>query len=302
MRTVRDAHTHFFSRTFFDTLYAQAPPDRRPPSLEAAVAGAGLALPDPDPAVLQLHWLEQMDRAGIETMVTFASVPEEAAVVAEAAADSSGRLVGYTVVNAASPKAADMVENALGKLGLRGIVLFPALHGYSPSDEACRPAFEAVSAHRGVVVVHCGAFKVKLRDLLGLPRTYDGRYASPLGVVRAASAHPDVPFVLPHFGGGLFAETLLVGSWCPNVHVDTSSSNDWMRAQPIPLALRDVLARALDVFGAERVLFGTDSSTFPRGYRKDLLEAQLAALAELGTSEEDTERVLGGNLERLLGA
>ena len=36
--------------------------------------------------------------------------------------------------------------------------------------------------------------------------------------------------------------------------------------------------RALDVIGPGRLLYGTDSSTFPRGYRRDLLQAQQVAL------------------------
>ena len=66
------------------------------------------------------------------------------------------------------------------------------------------------------------------------------------------------------------------------------------------LLLRDVFAHTLGVFGSRRILFGTDSSTFPRGYRKDLLDLQTRALQDLEVSDGDTAAIFGGNLQRLL--
>jgi microsomal dipeptidase-like Zn-dependent dipeptidase len=63
-----------------------------------------------------------------------------------------------------------------------------------------------------------------------------------------------------------------------------------------------VFRDALGVFGAERILFGTDSSTFPRGWRKDILQAQLQALEQAGASETQVDKIVGGNLARLLPA
>ena len=141
---------------------------------------------------------------------------------------------------------------------------------------------------------------MKLRDLLGIPRPYDMAFANPLSLVAAANRFPQVRFVVPHFGGGFLRETLMVGAQCENVFVDTSSSNDWMRTQAHPTDLATVFGRALDVFGAERVLFGTDSSTFPRGYRADVRDSQLAALSAAGAGDDQVARVMGGNLTELL--
>jgi len=88
--------------------------------------------------------------------------------------------------------------------------------------------------------------------------------------------------------------------------VDTSSSNDWMASHPSTagdsghLTLSTVFRRALDIFGAERILFGTDSSTFPRGWRADIRDAQLAALEAAGTKGASLDAIMGGNLARLL--
>jgi hypothetical protein len=232
-------------------------------------------------------------------MVTFASLPAEAEAVAQAAASSGGRLLGYTLVDPGAETAAGFVDRALGELGFRGLLLFPAMHHVAPSDPRCEPLFERARAAGAPVIVHCGILQVKLRDLLGLPRPYDLSFANPLGVIPAANRFRDVTFVLPHFGGGFFHEALMAGMQCENIWLDTSSSNSWIQTVP-GLSLETVFRSALDVFGSERILFGTDSSTFPRGYRGDILEQQQAALAAAGADATARERILGGNLAELL--
>ena len=38
-----------------------------------------------------------------------------------------------------------------------------------------------------------------------------------------------MPIIIPHFGAGLFREALMVADLCPNVLLDTSSSNGWIK-------------------------------------------------------------------------
>ena len=61
-----------------------------------------------------------------------------------------------------------------------------------------------------------------------------------------------------------------------------------------------MLARALDVFGPERVLFGTDSNVFPAGWRNERHERWRAIAQELGLSADDQRSLFAGNAERLL--
>ena len=56
---------------------------------------------------------------------------------------------------------------------------------------------------------------------------------------------------------------------------------------------------ALGVLGAERLLFGTDSSFFPRGWQAGLLATQVAALDAAGATPEQSRLILGGNFARL---
>jgi predicted TIM-barrel fold metal-dependent hydrolase len=82
------------------------------------------------------------------------------------------------------------------------------------------------------------------------------------------------------------------------VHLDTSSSNAWMRYHP-GLTLPAVFRQALEVAGPARLLFGTDSSFFPRGWQRGVYESQTAALDALELGDPDRAAILGANLDRL---
>ena len=95
----------------------------------------------------------------------------------------------------------------------------------------------------------------------------------------------------------------MVADACPNVYLDTSSSNRWMRYQAAPhMDLRAVFRHALDVVGPARLLFGSDSSYFPRGWHHQIFEEQTTALYELGVSYADARSIFGENILRILGA
>jgi predicted TIM-barrel fold metal-dependent hydrolase len=107
-----------------------------------------------------------------------------------------------------------------------------------------------------------------------------------------------VPVIIPHFGAGLFREALMAADQAPNIHLDTSSSNGWIKYYP-GLTLEAVFRQALAVAGPNRLLFGTDSSFYPRGWQKPVYDAQVAALDAAGASGEARAAVFGGNFQRL---
>ena len=284
-----DIHAHLFSRGFFEALSGG---DQE--TLVRVTRQAGIALPPGDVAAHTDRWLSEMDVHGVSRMVMFASVPEEIPAVRQVAARSGGRIAGCAFVN---PQVQASVEAAADH-HLCGVLLFPAMHHYHVAE--LKEMLEVLNARRAIVFVHCGLLVVKIRDLLGLPRPYDLTFANPLGIIPAANRFRRIRFVIPHFGAGFFREALMVGSQCENVYVDTSSSHSWMRTQPHTISLETVFARALDVFGAGRILFGTDSNVFPAGWRQDRLEEQMAVLDHLCVAETDKARVFGGNAAELL--
>jgi predicted TIM-barrel fold metal-dependent hydrolase len=182
---------------------------------------------------------------------------------------------------------------------LRAICLFPAMQRYSLHDPHVRAVVEVAAATEGTAVfVHCGALSVGVRKKLGLPSRFDVSRGNPLDLHALAADFPRVPFIVPHFGAGLFREALLVADLCPNVYLDTSSSNRWMSYHP-GLTLADVFRQALEVAGSERLLFGTDSSFFPRGWNTAVHEAQVSTLDRAGVDDGIRRRIFGGNFDRL---
>jgi predicted TIM-barrel fold metal-dependent hydrolase len=85
---------------------------------------------------------------------------------------------------------------------------------------------------------------------------------------------------------------------CPNVYLDSSSSNGWMRYTP-GLTLEQVFKTTVAVIGPDRLLFGTDSSFFPRGWNHAVYESQLEALTTAGINDTDRARILGGAFDKL---
>jgi hypothetical protein len=297
---VADAHAHFFSHRFFATLgrsLSLAPGEE---ALEVLRARLPFDFPPEDPAELASRWVSELDRHGVARTVLIASVPGDEESVAAAARAFPDRIVPYFMLNPKAPDARERTERAFRELGLRGVCLFPAMHHFHLWEKELSGILEVVAEHAGIVFVHCGILKVGVRDKLGLPSPFDIRYANPLDVAGVARTFPSLPFVLPHFGCGFFRELLLVASECGNVYTDTSSSNSWMEKLPEVTTLERVFARTLAVMGGERILYGSDSSFFPRGFLRGHLEGQVEALRAAGASPEVAASVFGGNLERIL--
>jgi predicted TIM-barrel fold metal-dependent hydrolase len=184
-------------------------------------------------------------------------------------------------------------------MGLGGVCLFPAMHHVSLDDDRTVKVVSAAAAYpHAVVFIHCGVLTVGVRKKLGLPSRFDVRLGDPLGVARLALAFPSTRFVIPHFGAGFFRETLMAADLCSNIYVDTSSSNGWIR-YTAGLTLEEVFRSALAVFGPTRILFGTDSSFFPRGWQRGLYEQQQAIVSRLGLRSQDADAIFGGNFDRL---
>lgn len=294
---VCDAHCHFFSSRFLEILTK----DRRdlPPGDHAAAVSELLGWDPPGAAeALADRWIAELDRHGVARTALIASVPGDEESVAAAVARHPGRFVGFFMLNPAAADAASRVSRALDGLKLRTLCLFPAMHQYRLDDERVAAVFEAAASRNAVVFVHCGVLTVGVRKKLGLPSPFDLRLGDPLALAAVASRYPKVRVIVPHFGAGFFREALMAADQCPNIYLDTSSSNSWIKYHP-GLTLGAVFRHALDVVGPDRLLFGTDSSFFPRGWQRQIFELQQKTLDELGVPAETQQKIFLGTFERL---
>ena len=282
-----DAHVHFFSPGFFAALKA----DRD------AVTALGFDFPESVNALAD-RWVAELDANGVTRAALMASLPGDADSVAAAVAQHPSRFVGFFMLDPTRDDAIAYATRALDA-GLRTICLFPAMQRYPLHDERVATVFELAAERRGTAVfVHCGVLSVGIRKRLGLPSPFDIRFGTPLDLHGMALRFPGGPIVIPHFGAGMLREALMLADLCANVHLDTSSSNGWTKYTP-GLTLEQVFSSALKVAGPDRLLFGTDSSFFPRGWNRGVYMQQKAVLEGLGVTNDDQEKIFAGNFQRL---
>ena len=299
--TIHDAHCHFFSSRFFEALaHEKETLNQRDPA--RTVSRALGWEPPGQPAELADRWASELDKHNVSRAALIASIPGDEDSVAVAVARHPQRFVGFFMLDPTRDSAEDQVKRAFTELGLRCVCLFPAMHRYRLDDERVLRIVELAASHPGTAVfVHCGVLSVGVRKKLGLPSRFDIRLGDPLALQLLASTYPQLPIVIPHFGAGLFREALMVADACPNIYLDTSSSNGWIKYQP-GLTLTDAFRQTLEVVGPGRLLFGTDSSFFPRGWHRTVWQSQKTILEQLGIDSSTMERIFYRNFEAVFGS
>ena len=299
---IEDAHLHFFSKGVFG-FYARQVESFKEELDPAAAAAAWLGVepPSAEPEVLAGRWVAELDRHGVTRALLFGSAPGEHNAVARASKAFPGRFVPFQMVN---PRGADVagVLRQLNENEIRGVLLFPAMHGYYPDDDACRPIYAGAREHGFAVFVHVGRLQIAMREKLGIRGGIEERFGDPTRLAVVVREFADVNFIVPHFGSGTLEELLPAIGGVRNLYLDTSSSNSWMTGNTRFPDLATVFRTVLDCpdIGPERLLFGSDSTVFPRGWRADVHDAQRQALEGLGTTAAEREAIFGGNLRRLL--
>ena len=267
---ITDAHCHFFSAGFFRALGREL-------GIESGAevelpARLGWDAPGTDDELAD-RWVAELDRHGVGRATLIASVPGDEGSVAAACARHPTRFSGAFMFHPGAPDAPARLERAFSDPHLRMVSLFPAMHHVSLDDPRTDAVFAAAAKHGREVFVHCGLLSVGARKKLGLPSRFDLRLGDPLAVAAIAVRYPDVPVTIPHFGAGLFREALMAASVASNIRFDTSSSNSWLKFHP-GLTMADVFTQAIACVGRERLLFGTDSSFFPRGWQSSVYREQ----------------------------
>lgn len=191
------------------------------------------------------------------------------------------------------PGACSELKRAVSELGLKGYKLLGPLTEYPFEDPALRSVWEFCAEHELPVLIHFG-WLGRGGGTVAHPRL------SPLSLFTVARDFPEIPFVIPHFGVNTWADVLALCWSLPNIYVDTSGSNQWVRWMPYPLTLEDLFRKAYETIGPERIIFGSDSSYFPRGFSARYLHDQLRICHQLNFSAEAIALIFGGNAARLL--
>ena len=238
------------------------------------------------------RWLGEFDRYEYLKRVVFVTTGGNDFAGSLVAAHGD-RFTAYAHHDPLLPDAVARLERGVKELGLRGYKMLAPTIERPLSDKSLYPLWESAQALGIPLLIHFGI-------LGGAGGIADHMNISPMALHGMAKAFPRLPIIIPHFGCGYVFETLQLGWACPNIHIDTSGSNQWMRWMPYDLNLEILFRKYRETFGAERILFGTDSSWFPRGFASAYLDEQVRAMVYSGYSEAEQDAVLYGNAARLL--
>lgn len=235
-------------------------------------------------------WYSEAQKYNIEKIVFVTANGNENMI--RLVASHPDRFVGYAHHDPSNEGAAEELERCIEK-GLKGYKILGPKVNAPLNDRSLCPVWEVANAHEIPVLIHFGI----LGAAGGIAYHVN---INPLIIHDVAKQFKRIKFIVPHFGCGYVFETLNLCWACPNVYIDTSGSNQWMRWMPYEVTLQTLFRKFRETIGADRIIFGTDSSWFPRGFAKVYLEEQLRAMIEVGYSDEEIEKVLYKNMNSIL--
>ncbi len=190
--------------------------------------------------------------------------------IAQNVRDGGGRFTGLGTLHPDSDTMEDDVKEIVS-LGLKGVKLHPDVQQCPIDYERGRLICELCAKHKLPLLLHCGDYR------------YD--YSNVNRLIPLLEDYPDLLMIGAHFGGwSVWAQAAEALHKYPNIMVDASSTFHWVS--------RDTAKRLISLYGADRVLFGSD---FPMWDPKDEIEYLLS----LGLPTEDLEKIFYKNAQQL---
>lgn len=238
-------------------------------------------------------WEDELDKNGIDHAL-FLPIGGQLSDLDEFLSQNPERFSGYVFLENPLTKSAVKDFKKWIKTGLfRGLKLYPPLQMFSAADERMFPIYETAAELGVPVLFHFGITQAPVSDY---------RYANPLDLQYPSKMFPEVKFLIAHFGAGFFREVLLLGFHSGNLYIDTSGTNNWRLFTPNAPPLSRIFKRTLEVYGPEKIVYGTDSAINDKtGYRTFVLKEQKKALSTLKVKKKERDLIMGGNAERLFG-
>jgi len=253
--------------------------------------------PEPDPPFSDWQeasdrWYGECLRAGLGRAVFLTGGGND--TLARAVRRHPDIFCGFAHHDPEEKDAAHKLERAVCGGGLCGYKILAPTLSKPLSDRSFDDLFEVANTLRLPVVIHFGILGGGSGNaVIGLNR-------SPIALAETASRFPSVRFIVPHFGCG-YPDDLLTLCWaCANVSVDTSGNNLWTKWTMANWTLEQLFARFCATIGPSRILFGSDSEWFPRGFAMRYLLDQLRAVRALNLPEGDIERIFRANALEML--
>lgn len=237
--------------------------------------------------------------------------------IAELVGASPDRLQGFATLAMPAPAAAaSELERAVSALGLNGALLFGRTGERNLDDVANWPVFEAAAALRAPLYIHPQIPQPGVRSALygGFDAAVDNAFATfgigwhyeagvqflRLALGGVLDRFPDLRVLLGHWGEVVLffldrADGLAAQARLPLLFSEYVRRNAYVTAGGV--YSHRYLRWAIEVVGAERILFATD---YP--YRPGPDGGVARFLATAGLDRSDQERIAHGNWEGLVTA
>ncbi len=168
------------------------------------------------------------------------------------------------------PKDISRLENLVKKGKVRGIKFQPLIQHFFPEEKRLYPIYELCQRMSLPILFHCGI--VTFYSEFGIPHIE--RYGCPVfGIDEIAYEFPELPLVIAHMGGNYHYEALAVAEKHSNIYLDTAylaffCTRFLPYVKPIEL-----IKRAVEFVGPERVLFGWEGTDPSNVLESDLTQA-----------------------------
>ena len=154
--------------------------------------------------------------------------------------------------------------------GFKGIKLHPDFQKFNIDDESVEKFYRA-AADKLPILFHIGDDR------------YD--YSKPQRLINMAKKYPKTTFIAAHFGGYRCWDESPIYKGLDNIYFDTCSS--------LPFITPERAKELIELHGADRFFFATD---FPMWDA----EGELERFNRIPLSDTDREKILSGNIKRLL--
>lgn len=261
---VIDIHVHTF-------------PEKIASRAVTALAASSSLKPACDGTAQALSEAMRCDGIDLSVMQPIATSPRNVVKLNDAAIEND-RLDGFLSFGAMHP-AFDDIKGELKRIkeaGIKGVKLHPDFQHIFLDDERCVKVIRACAELDLIVLIHGG-----------LDISYPEKNRSTPGQLAAILPRcPGAKIIFAHLGGyGYFSQAIRCLSQT-GIYIDTSAIH--------PTFPASLVYDAVKAFGADRVLFGSDSPWASQGECADMIRS-------LPLTEGEKERILGANAVQLLG-
>jgi len=228
--------------------------------------------------------LRQLDAVGVDMAISWPMVSLAGATAADnlaiyqAAQKHPDRIISFGGVNpvvAGIEDAKAELKQCLDDYGVKGVKLNGARDGYYIDDpKLSLPLIDMVASAGRVLGFHCGA--------------NDFEKTHPFRIAKISEMYPDLKIMVIHMGGSgaphMHDAVIELAAQYPNWYLIDSEAD-----------YRKVL-QAVDILGADRVCYGSDTPFCPMRYERGMRDVIYQDL-----TPEQKALVMGGNIARMLG-